>query len=155
MASRKLDSGSSVDVIAITGKPLPPDEERQAAKQDTQFARVVLADHDRKAKKADAERFGCDYNVKVWYHESLDVDAGGPSNAPNSMPASPPPIADRTAVGYELRNARTNRVLARAAAPPRTMYVRQGRRVFDPYPLFANQIIKKLNSASKRSNGRW
>jgi len=60
--------------------------------------------------------------------------------------AAPPPMGDRTMVGYELRKAGAKKMLARAAAPPLTVFVRQGRRVFNPYSLFADQIAKKLNS---------
>src|SRR2546429_6062709 len=43
--------------------------------------------------------------------------------------AAPPPMDDRTMVGYELRKAGAKKMLARAAAPPLTVFVRQGRRV--------------------------
>jgi len=53
-------------------------------------------------------------------------------------------MGDRTMVGYELRKAGAKKMLARAAAPPLTVFVRQERRVFNPYSLFADQIQHQL-----------
>src|SRR5947209_15487773 len=58
--------------------------------------------------------------------------------------AAPPPMGDRTMVGYELRKAGAKKMLARAAAPPLTVFVRQGRRVFNPY---SDRKSTRLNSS--------
>lgn len=152
LAGRKLSGRDTLEVIAITGKTLPADEEHDMTKQSVLFARVILANQTKKAIRAENERLGCDYDVKVWYHESADdFDANAPAGMPSPMANAPDPMGDRTVVAYELRDTRTNKVLAHAAAPPRTVYVRQGRRVFDPYPLFANQIVKKLDMLNSLS----
>jgi len=127
LASRKLDSGASLALVVITGKVLGIKEEQRLADPATPFARVVQKEQTAKARSAEVERLGCDYAIMVWYHEG----AGR---------------FDQTSVGYKLRKAGSKKVLAGASAPPFTVFVRQGRWVFDPYLLFANQIVKKLNS---------
>lgn len=153
LAGRKLSGRDTFEVIAITGKSLPPHEEHDTTRQGVSFARVILANQTKKAIRAANARLGCDYDVKVWYHENVDdLDQNAPVGMPSPMANAPDPMGDRTVVAYELRDTRTNKVLAHAAAPPRTVYVRQGRRVFDPYPLFANQIVKKLDMFISRSD---
>lgn len=90
LVSRKLDNGGFLRVVTITGKTLPPDEER-LAKQGDLFTRVILADNSRKAERTETERLGCDYDVKVWYHESVDIGGDVPSAVPDSMPPGPSP----------------------------------------------------------------
>lgn len=153
LVSRKLDNGSFLRVATITGKTLPPDEERLATQGDP-FTRVILADNNRKAERTETERLGCDYDVEVWYHESVDIGGDVPSTVPDSMPAGPSPIGDRTVVGYELRDAKTDKMLARASAPPRTVYVRQGRRVFESISAVRKPDHQDAEPRDQRSNER-
>lgn len=151
LSSRRLANGDSLSVVVITTKGLPAEEERVLTKQGIPFARVVLKDHTARGLKAENEKLGCDYEIKVWFHENVDdFDTNSPPGIP-SPTTDVPLVGDRTVIGYELRSTQTHKVLARGAAPPLTIYVRQGRRVFNPYPLFANQIMKELNAASVRS----
>jgi hypothetical protein len=135
LSTRKLQSGASLSMVATTEKALSAEEEHKLTNPETPFVRVLLTEKTAKARSAEVERLGCDYNIKVWFHESL----------PSLMEGAAPP-GDRTTVSYELRKAGSKKVLARAAAPPLTVFVRQERRVFNPYSLFADQILKKLNS---------
>lgn len=152
LSSRKLKSGASVIVVATTGKGRSVGGERNLAQTQS---RVALLDKTEKAR-AEIEQLRCDYNIKVFYHERLAeiFDANSPADIPGSVSATlgPQPNEDRTTVSYELRKAGSKKILARASAPPLTVYVRQGRRVFNPYSLFADQILKKLDSASSRSH---
>src|SRR5438046_10527536 len=68
--------------------------------------------------------------------------------------AAPPPMGDRTLVGYELRQAGAKKMLDRAAAPPLPVSGRQGRRVRNPYSLSPDQLAQKRNSINSRSTGR-
>jgi hypothetical protein len=156
LSSRKLESGVSLAVLAIKGKALSAEEEHKLTDPGTPFARLLLKEQTAKARSAEMERLGCDYNIKVWYHESVDNFANPPAEIPSTAAGTPrpEPIGDRDMVGYELRKAGSNKVLARANLPPRTVYVRQGRRVFNPYPQFANQIVKKLNIVRLRPTAR-
>jgi hypothetical protein len=151
LSSRKLKSGAFLAVVVISTHELSTEEEHKLADPSAPFARVLLAEKTPKARDAEIERLGCDYIVRVWLHESADnFDANSPAGIPNPMPgaSAPPPMGDRTVIGYELRKPASKKVLARATAPPMTVYVRQGRRVFNPYLLFANQILKRLDNAS-------
>jgi hypothetical protein len=149
LSSRKLESGASLTVVAITGKALSAEDEQVLGlTPGTPFARVVFTEKTAKARTAQLEQLGCGYSIKVWYHERVDIFN------PDSSPAPGTPVGDRTRVGYELRKTGNNRVLVRASLPPLTVYVKQGRRVFNPYPLFANEIVKTLDRVSVRSTGR-
>jgi hypothetical protein len=148
LSSRKLESGAPLVVVAITGKELSAKEEQDLAAPGTPFVRVLATEKNAKDWDAEVERLRCDYNIRVSYHESADsFDSSSLACLPNPAPRSPsiPPSGDRTKVGYELRKAGSRKVIARAVAPPLTVYVRQGRREFNPYILFADQIVKKLN----------
>jgi hypothetical protein len=146
-----LGSGTPLAVVAITGKVLSAPEEQKLADSGSPFVRVLITEKNARVRSAEIERIGCDYDIRVSYHESADnFDANSPAGIPSSTPGSPriEPSGDRETVGYELRKSGSKKVLARAIAPPLTVYIRQGRRVFNPYILFADQIVKKLNSAN-------
>jgi len=158
LSSRRLKSGASLAIVAITGKELRPEdaarelrpEERRSLTDPSTlpFARLLLTEKSEKARNARIEQLGCDYNIKVFFHQSAEIfdsDGPGPGPAPNE---------DRTYVEYELRKAGSKKLLERSSAPPRTIFVRQGRRLFDPYALFADQIIKKLDSIRPQPTGR-
>jgi hypothetical protein len=149
LSARKLDGGPPLTIVAITEKALSAEEEHKLTDSATPFVRILLTEKTAETRSARLESLGCDYNIKVWYHESADnFDANSPAGLPSPSPGLPsvPLSGDRTTVSYELRKAGNKRVLARASAPPLTVFVRQGRRVFNPYSLFADQIIKKFNS---------
>jgi hypothetical protein len=141
LSSRKQESGSPIAVVAITGKVLSAREERELADPSSPFERVLLKGQTSKARSDDIERLGCEYNIQVWHLESAAaIDVNGTADNPSTIQGVP------ETVSYELRKAGSKKVLARGVAPPRTVFVKQGRRVFNPYPLFADQIVKKLNS---------
>lgn len=150
LSSRKLKSGASLAVVVMTGKGISVVPEHNLA--HTQSL-VPLLDKTENAR-AEIERLGCDYSIKVWYHESADnFDTNSPAGLPSPFPGPTIPLSgDRTTVTYELRKAGSKKIVARASAPPLTVYVRQGRRVFNPYQLFANQIVKKLDIANSQSH---
>ena len=151
LSARKLKSGASLAVVAITGKALSAKEEHDLADPATPFVRVLLLEWTDKSRDAALERLGCEYNIKIWYHESADsFDANAPAGVPSPGPGSPkvPPTGDQTSVGYELRKAGNKKVIAGGTAPPGGVYARTGAPKSDPYLLFANQIVKKLNGAS-------
>ena len=153
LSSRKLKNGAAFAVVAITGKVLSAEEEQKLTHPGLPFVRILLTERSAKERSSQIERLGCDYNIKVSYHQSADdFDANSPAGIPSPAAGAPdiPPSGDRTMIGYELRKSGSKKILARASAPPRTVYVRQGRREFNPYPLFANQIVNKLESASVR-----
>lgn len=141
LSSRKLEAGSPIGVVAITGKALSAQEERELADRSSRFERVVVKEKSLKARSDEIERLGCDYTVQVWHLDGAAApDVNGTADNPSTAPGVP------ETVSYELRKAGSKKVLARGVAPPRMVFVRQGRRMFDPYPLFADQILKKLNS---------
>jgi hypothetical protein len=141
LSSRKLESGTPLAVVAMTRKVLSSQEEQELADRTSLFVRVLLKEQTAKARSDEIERLACDYNIQVWHHESAaSLDVNGTADNPSTIQGVP------ETVSYELRKAGSKRVLARGLAPPRTVFVRQGRRVFNPYPLFADQIVKKLNS---------
>jgi hypothetical protein len=150
LSSRKLGSGVPLTVVAITGKALSSREEEKLADPSTPFVRVLLTQKGAKVRGAEIEGFGCEYMIEVTHHEGADnfdaVQTGIPKSSPET--ASPGPGGDPETVGYELRKAGSKKVIARAIAPPLTVFVRQGRRVFNPYVLFADQIMKKINTVS-------
>jgi len=115
------------------------DEQVLGLTSGARFARVLFTEQNAKARSAQLEQLGCDYSIKIWYHERVDIFGA------DSSPTLGIPVGDRTRAGYELRKTGKNRVLARSSAPHVTVYVRQGRRVFNPFPLFANEIVKKLD----------
>lgn len=148
LSSRKLRSGAPFTMVAITEKALSAEDEHKLADPATPYVRILLTEKAAKARSAKLESLGCDYDIKVRYHESADnFDTNSPAGLPSPSPGLPaiPLSGDRTTVGYELRKAGSKKVLARATAPPQTVFVRQGGRVFNPYSLFADQIVKKLD----------
>ena len=149
LSSRKLESGASFAVVAITGEPLSAkDEQALGFTSGTPFGRAFFMEKTPKARSAQLEQLECGYSVNVWLHEQVDIFN------PDSSPTPATPVGDRTRVGYELRKTGNNRVLVRASLPPLTVYVKQGRRVFNPYALFANQIVKTLDRVSVQSTSR-
>lgn len=153
LSSRRLEGGISLTVVAITEKLLSADDEQVLGfTSATPFARVLFTEKTAKAQSAQLEQLGCDYGIKVWYHESADnFDTNSPAGLPGPFPGPTIPLSgDRTTVTYELRKAGSRKIVARASAPPLTVYVRQGRRVFNPYQLLANQIVKKLDIANSQ-----
>lgn len=143
LSSRKLESDASLAVVVMTGKALSAEDEKVLGLTSAPpFTRVLFTEKTAKARKAQLEQLECGYRIEVWYHERVDIFN------PDSSPTPGNPAGDQTRVGYELRKTGNNRVLVRASLPPLTVYVKQGRRVFNPYSLFADQIVKKLNSAS-------
>jgi hypothetical protein len=149
LSSRKLESGSPITVVAITGKVLSAREERELADQSSPFQRVLLNEKTLKSRTDEIERLGCDYNIQVWrLPGAVAPDVNGTADNPSTAPrvAGGPPTSDSETVSYELRKAGSKKVLARGLAPPMTVFVRQGRRVFSPNSLFADQVVKKLNS---------
>jgi hypothetical protein len=150
LSSRKQEIGSSVAVVAITGKTLSAREELEWAPQNSSFERVILKGQTSKDRSAEIEQVGCEYNVQVWRHEGapavdlMNGAAGSPNPAPRAAGVALP--NDPETVSYELRRAGSKKVLSRAVAPPMTVFVKQGRRVFDPYSLFTGQIVKKLHN---------
>ncbi|HXN65398.1 MAG TPA: hypothetical protein VN862_08705 [Candidatus Acidoferrales bacterium] len=154
LSSRKLKDGRSFSIVAITRKSLPSVMEKQLADSHLNVIRVLVADESAKALSAETERLECDYNVKMWFHPSID-DANGPANLPSttsqssSEPITPQSVAQRSAVGFELRKTGNGKVLAHASAPPRTAYSKQGR-VFEPSVPFANQIVKAVDGLKQQ-----
>jgi hypothetical protein len=149
LSSRKLESGTPLAVVAMTRKVLSSQEEQELADRTSLFVRVLLKEQTAKARSDEIERLACDYNIQVWHHESAaSLDVNGTADNPSTAPgvAGGPSTSDPETVSYELRKAGSKKVLAQGLAPPRTVFVRQGHRVFNPYPLFADQIVKKLNS---------
>lgn len=150
LSSRKLRSGASLAVVSITGKALSAEAEQVLGlSSGAPFAGVLLKKQTAKAHSAQLEQLGCNYSIQVSYHESADAfDANSPEGIPSPMPGASPPIGDRTTVDYLMRKAESKRVLARGSAPPLTVFVKKGRRVFNPYSQFADQVVKKLNDIS-------
>jgi hypothetical protein len=149
LSRKKLKSGASLAVVGITTKALSPEGERRFTASDPPFVHVLSTQRTAKARSTELESLGCDYNIKVWYHRAAEVfdSTPVPDLSPSPLPVTPgpQPNEDRATVDYELRKASNNKLLVRSSAPPRTIYVKQGRRLFDPYSLFADQIIKKLD----------
>jgi hypothetical protein len=141
LSSQYLESGVSLSVVAITAKVLSADEERRLADSAIPFIRVLLTEKSAKERATHIEQLGCEYEIKMFFHESIEMA--------NSGQFGQAPGEDRTTVGYELRKAASKKLLQRSSLPPRTVYTRQGHRVFDPYALFAGQIVKKLDALSK------
>lgn len=149
LSSRKLESGASLAVVVMTGKALSAEDEKVLGlTSGLPFTRVLFTEKTAKARNAQLEQLGCGYSIKVWYHERVDIFN------PDSSPTPGNPAGDRTRVGYELRKTGNNRVLVRASLAPLTVYVKRGRRVINPYPLFANQIVKTLDHVSVQSTSR-
>lgn len=151
LSSKTLKTGTQLSVVAITRQPLPLELEDGFAQSKPSFARLIQRDMSAKNREAQIEQVGCDYYTKVWRHESMEDITDTPNG--------PMPNGDRTMIGYELRKDPKAKILMRAMASPMTVYVHQGRRVFNPYVVFADQIVKKLSgltstgpSATKDSN---
>jgi hypothetical protein len=101
-------------------------------------------------KKASAEikRLGCDYDIKIWFHQTEEGFDSAPPNAPAA--AGPDTLIPGQATShipdliyYELRKAGEEKLLARGSAPPKTFSHHTLK--FNPYPAFSDQIVKKLN----------
>jgi hypothetical protein len=151
LSSRKLESGAPLAVAAITGKELSFKEEQNLAAPSIPFVRVLVTEKNARVWDAELERLGCDYIVQVSNEESINkFDKNFPAGMQNSSPEhsipEQPDIGDR--IEYKLRKAGSKKVLARDTERPRTVFVRQRGLVFDPYILFADQIVKKLNRVS-------
>jgi hypothetical protein len=148
LSLRKLESGAPLVVAAITGKELSAKEEQDLAAASTPYVRVLVTEKNARVRDAAVERLGCDYIVQVSHEESVNkFDENSPARMQNSSPEhsipEQPDIRDR--IEYKLRKAGSKKVLARDTERPRTVFVRQRGLVFDPYILFADQIVKKLN----------
>ena len=119
--------------MAVTPGGPSPDWERLLTDPQSPIHWVNVAGKKAKEREQEIERLGCDYNIKVWY------------SASSQMPDDTHPKPD--AVVYEMRKAGSKKVLSRAALPPRTVYASREpeRRQFVPYPIFADEIVKKLS----------
>jgi hypothetical protein len=106
--------------------------------------RIIAADH--RLLDADVERANCRYTVTMWHHELISDNP--PTDIPSSVPGDPTlsvSMPDRSVVGYKLRMTGKKKVILAQSAPPLTVYVKQDKRVFNPYVMFANKIVNKLN----------
>jgi hypothetical protein len=129
-------------------RQLSSKEEQDLAESSAPFVRVLVTEKNAKVRDAEVERLGCDYDVQVSHDESINkFDKNSPAGMQNSSPEhsipEQPDMGDR--IEYKLRKAGSKKVLSRDTERPRTVFVRQRRLVFDPYILFADQIVKKLN----------
>jgi hypothetical protein len=109
---------------------------------------VAIVQKTRKDSEAEAKRQGCPYIVELWWHESVDdVDTNSPAGIPSPKPRGNL-MGDSTVIEYAMSGSDVHRVIARGSAPPGVIY-RTGRHT-TPYPLFANQIVAKLNRLQPR-----
>lgn len=127
LSTRKLHDGSPVLAIPITGIP----------KNETGAA---------------IERENCAYVISISRHENVDIGNGDVPGAiadPN-LPTAPhaAPIGDRDLVAFSLKKIGSNKVIAHGIAPPPT-YHRPDHHLTEPYPLFADEILKKIDQKSK------
>ena len=97
-----------------------------------------------KQRDADAtiEREGCAYVVELWRHESADQDQNdfGGQGGPQI-----PTMHDSNAVVFALTSAYGHKVILRGAAPPPTIYARQGHRRVTPWRMLSDSIVKKIS----------
>lgn len=147
--SRKLADGTTLAVTALTVGMPSPEWERRLTDANSPVHWVNVAGKTAKERDQEIARLECDYSVKVWYHESVDdLESNCAAFVPCPMPGPrPEPTGDQSAVGYELRRFGKGKVLSKGTLPPRTVYGRQGHRMFDPYLVMADKIINKLQSA--------
>jgi hypothetical protein len=75
-------------------------------------------------------------------HESVDDNSSSPGPSTDV-----PPIGDRDMIMLSLRKADSHKVIARMAKPPLTYFGRTHSVKFDPFPLFAKEIRKKISQA--------
>ncbi len=89
------------------------------------------------------EREGCAYVVELSRHESADQDQNdfGGQGDPQI-----PTMHDSNAILFALRSAYGHKVILRGAAPPPTIYARQGHRRVAPWRMFSDSIVKKISS---------
>jgi hypothetical protein len=111
---------------------------------------VELAGLGDKDVNPEVERRGCGWVVQVWRHDNVDTNqlSSLPANmdmVPDNPAPAPPPIGDRDAILYRLRKAGSDKVLAHGSAPLETRRGRSTVVIFNPYPIFAKQILKKMS----------
>jgi hypothetical protein len=101
------------------------------------------------------EERGCQYIAEFVRHESVDTQRmGSPASEPGTTvpgsspvgldPVEAPPIGDRDTILFTLRKAGSRKVLGHLAAPPLTRRGKTAAVLFDPYPLFVKEIMKKI-----------
>lgn len=127
LSTRKLHDGSPILAIPITG----------ISKNETGAA---------------VEREGGVYVIELSRHENVDIGTGDVPGtlADSNLPTAPQaaPIGDRDLVAFSLKKIGSNKVIARGIAPPPT-YHRPDHHLTEPYPLFADEILKKIDQKSK------
>jgi hypothetical protein len=101
---------------------------------------VVMSETHSKAVRARIEKEGCAYLVRIWQRSQINDD-GGDSPAMHA----PIRVQNQDALVFELRDSNTNKVICSGQAPPYTIYAKQGRRVYDPFPTIADKIVSKLS----------
>lgn len=104
----------------------------------------------RQESRDEAERRGCPFIVELWWHDSVDrADVNAPPGTPSTQLPGQVLVGDRTMIEYSLSRGGSRKELLGGAAPPAVMY-KGGTWSPSPYPLFATQILKKLNSTHPR-----
>jgi hypothetical protein len=87
------------------------------------------------------EQRGCQYIAEFVRHESVD-SPGQPFGCLDPVEASS--IGDRDMILFTLRKAGSRKVLGHLATPLLTRRGRIATVQFDPYPLFVNEIMKRI-----------
>jgi hypothetical protein len=149
-ATASSAQSSAVHVCVVQADPSTTDAKKLAeelsARKLVHDVQIIGTAYSRKPGTRAGDELkdqNCDFIVTIWRHEvhpEPEFTAADGTGVP-----SPQAIADRDTVDYELRRAGRDKVLARGLAPPPIVYVRRGRVLVTPYPLFASQIVAKLN----------
>lgn len=120
LSKEKLPDGASIDAIVV----INPKEKTTGAGGEMEE--------------------GCAYRVKIWRHAALNTAST------DAMGSAGPVPFDLNTVDFELSESRTRKVLLRGSERQTTIFVKQGRRMFVPYPVIAKKINAKLAQVRPR-----
>lgn len=124
-------------------KKLAPELSTRKLLNGTLIIGVAVVGMDRKDAEAEAGRQQCVYVVQLSRYESVDeFDTNSP---PDSLVRSPSPSPGyRDSIAYTLSRSGESKVILQGSAPGPIIYAKSHRQ-FSPFPVFATEIMAKLN----------
>lgn len=126
---------------------LAPEIAKHTLKNGKPIVAIAVTGRSREEADVAAARQDCRYIVYLWRYEGAsaasDAEPGLTTPSDGILP-----VHDADGIQYELSRFEVHKVLLRGFAPPITHYGK-GAYIFSPFPLFANQILKKLNKLER------
>ena len=131
-------------ILGLDAKKLAPELSTRKLKNGTPIIGIPIVGMNRKDADVEVEHEKCSYTVKLIRYQNVDefdTDSLGDSLARTHRST---PEGNGNSISYALNMAGIPKVILQGSAPQPIIYAKTHRQ-FTPFPLFAEQIVAKLN----------